>query len=87
MLRSRGEMDITAVFGTAIPGSNPGGSNIYELNCEREEVEKHFFFLVANNNGDGEVAKEFIAISPKFFLCGQGESNSRLYLGKVPFYH
>ena len=25
-LRSRGEMDITAVFGTAIPGSNPGGS-------------------------------------------------------------
>ena len=24
--RSRGEMDITAVFGTAIPGSNPGGS-------------------------------------------------------------
>ena len=24
---SRGEMDITAVFGTAIPGSNPGGSS------------------------------------------------------------
>ena len=24
--RSRGETDITAVFGTAIPGSNPGGS-------------------------------------------------------------
>ena len=25
-VRSRGETDITAVFGTAIPGSNPGGS-------------------------------------------------------------
>jgi hypothetical protein len=26
LLSSRGETDITAVFGTAIPGSNPGGS-------------------------------------------------------------
>ena len=26
---SRGEMDITAVFGTAIPGSNPGGSIVF----------------------------------------------------------
>src|SRR3989344_9634482 len=28
--RSRGETDITAVFGTAIPGSNPGGSTCQE---------------------------------------------------------
>ena len=49
--RSRGETDITAVFGTAIPGSNPGGST-----C-----------LLA--------------------LCGQGESNSRLVLGKDALYH
>lgn len=29
---SRGETDITAVFGTAIPGSNPGGST-YEASA------------------------------------------------------
>ena len=34
IMRSRGEMDITAVFGTAIPGSNPGGSTKAEMaNC------------------------------------------------------
>ena len=43
-------MDITAVFGTAIPGSSPGGST-------------------------------------KANLCGQGESNSRLVLGKDALYH
>lgn len=26
LVRSRGEMDITSVFGTAVPGSSPGGS-------------------------------------------------------------
>ncbi len=25
ILRPRGEMDITTVFGTVVPGSNPGG--------------------------------------------------------------
>ena len=29
--RSRGETDITTVFGTVVPGSNPGGSNAIHL--------------------------------------------------------
>ncbi len=33
--RSRGEMDITAVFGTAIPGSSPGGST--KIQCGQGE--------------------------------------------------
>ncbi len=42
-------MDITAVFGTAIPGSNPGESTS--------------------------------------IMCGYGESNPDLVLGKDAFYH
>lgn len=35
--RSRGEMDITAVFGTAIPGSSPGGSTWSVFQCGQGE--------------------------------------------------
>ena len=38
--RSRGEMDITTVFGTVIVGSNPAGRTLNELNGFEEDNEK-----------------------------------------------
>ena len=44
--RSRGETDITAVFGTAIPGSNPGGST-KEKDSPFGESFSIFYFLLS----------------------------------------
>lgn len=33
-VRSCGEMDITTVFGTVVPGSSPGGSTTIEVTGE-----------------------------------------------------
>ena len=35
--RSRGEMDITTVFGTVVPGSNPGGSTSALHLCDSQD--------------------------------------------------
>src|SRR5262249_13496854 len=92
--RSRGETDITAVFGTAIPGSNPGGST------ETKNAPRGAFLRevlggamsrkharpragVAKFPSDGEK----IFVTSKKSLCGYGESNPDLVLGKDAFYH
>ena len=42
--RSRGEMDITTVFGTVVPGSSPGGSTNDIMTCP---AARHYAFVLA----------------------------------------